>query len=43
MLLADVLVAAKTLTKAEQAVCTVNRAGGFFAIRGKHKWESEAK
>ncbi len=43
MLLADVLVAAKTLTKARQAFCTVNRAGGVFAIRKTHLWESEAK
>ncbi len=37
--LTSVLIGAKTLVKNKQAFGTVNRAGGFFAIRLKFKWE----
>lgn len=37
--LMSVLIGAKTLVKNMKAVGTVNRSGGFFAIRAKHKWE----
>ena len=39
MTLTDVLVAAKTLVKQNQAVCGVNRMGGFSSIRAKFVWE----
>ena len=37
--LASVLIGAKTLVKHGRAIGTVNRSGGFFAIRAKHSWE----
>ena len=37
--LSDVLIGAKTLVRQEKAVGTVNRTGGFSAVRSKYNWE----
>ncbi len=37
--LSDVLSGAKTLVRQEKAMATVNRMGGFSAVRSKYNWE----